>query len=87
MAQQRIGVREMRLVFETEPGNYNRTSDHIMDEIAKILGKVNNVHVAFAFFDVNTGRRLRTYGPFGVATSEMKKVTDVELADAEEVPA
>jgi hypothetical protein len=87
MAQRRQAVREMRLVWETEHGNFVRSDLHIMDEIAKVLGKVNGIHVAFAFFDVQTGKRLRSYGPFGDASPELKKLIEIELAETEDVPA
>lgn len=85
--QQKIAVVEMRLVLETDFGNSKPSINHAMDEISKVLGRMNNVHVAFAFYDVETGKRLRTYGPFGASTTSMKQVMAVELSDSEDIPA
>lgn len=84
MPQQRQATREMRLVWESEPGAFRGSDLHIMDEIAKVLGKVSHVHVAFAFFDAQTGKRLRQYGPFGEASPAMLKLVETELAEAQE---
>ena len=84
MAQQKIGLVEMRLLLETDHGNYNPSLKHAMDEIAKVLGRVNNVHVEFAFYDVETGKRIRKYGPFGDATPALTQLALVELSDVVE---
>jgi hypothetical protein len=78
----------MRFVWEAENGgSFNHLDFQMMDDIAKALGRVRGVHIAFAFFDVSTGRRIRSYGPFGPASPELQKLIDVELAENEDVPA
>lgn len=83
---QRQAVREMRLVFETESGRQFVMSDnHMMDRIGEALAKVNNVHIAFAFYDTETGVRLRKV-ELSPCSPEMKKLIDLELNE-EELPA
>ena len=85
---QRQAAREMRFVWEAENGgSFNHLDFQIMDDIAKTIGRVRGIHIAFAFFDVNTGRRIRSYGPFGPASEELQKLIDSELTEAEDVPA
>jgi len=49
-------VREIRLVFETDPGNFARSDTHIMDRITWALAQVQNVNIGVAFFDENGNR-------------------------------
>jgi hypothetical protein len=82
MAQQKQGVREMRLVFETDGGNFSRTDKHIMERITNALALVNNTNISFAFFD-ESGHRVRKI-EFGEASPAMKKIADFELEEAPE---
>lgn len=85
---QRQAAREMRIVWEAESGvSFNHLDFQIMDDIAKTIGRVRGIHVAFAFFDVATGKRIRSYGPFGPASPELQKLAATELAETEDIPA
>jgi hypothetical protein len=87
MAQQRQGVREVRYVWECDPGQqYVKSDRHMMNVITEALSRVNGVRVAVAFFDEN-GRRLSKHElyPESEATPELKKLVDSEFMEAEEV--
>lgn len=75
---------ELRIWSETTEGNVKPSAGHTMDRIAEAIGKVNNIHTVFAFYDIETGKRLRKYGPFGDATPELMKIADVDLGLEEE---
>jgi hypothetical protein len=79
----RIGVFEIRLVFETDGGNFNRTNIHIMDRISQALGQVQNTASAAAFFD-DKGRRLRKV-EFQEGTPAMKSMVELELGTEPDV--
>jgi hypothetical protein len=79
---QKQGVREVRLVWETEGGNYRNTDMHMMDRIASALAQVRNANIGIAFYD-ETGTRLRRI-EFGEPSEEMKKVMDIEFSDDNE---
>jgi hypothetical protein len=79
----RQGVREVRLVFETEAGNFARTDDYIVDRITWGLRQVNNAIIGFAVFD-EQGRRICKV-EFREASLEMKKVMEAELGTEEVV--
>jgi hypothetical protein len=79
----RIGVREVRVVFETDAGNAARSSEYIVDRIYWGLKQVNNAVIAFAVFDEN-GRRLDKV-ELCEASVAMQKVMDEEFAPGEVV--
>lgn len=81
MATQRQGVREIRLVFETDPGNFARSDTHIMDRITWALAQVQNVHIGVAFFDEN-GNRIRKV-ELHEASPDMVRIMETELSAAE----
>lgn len=83
MTQKKIGVVEIRLVFETDNGNFTRTDIHMMDRITEALAKVQNVNIFAAFF-AEDGRRKR-YVELTPASDAMKKVASVELGSDEVV--
>lgn len=87
MAQLKITEVECRLLIEAYDGNSKTSLFHAMDEIAKVVGRINNVHTAFAFFDPTTGKRIRRYGPFGDASPAMVRISDEVLSDEEAIPA
>jgi hypothetical protein len=81
----RIGVREIRLVFETEAGQqFSRSDDFIIDRIYWGLKQVNNCVIGFAVFDAETGRRLDRI-ELKEPSPAMQKVMDEEFAPGEVV--
>jgi hypothetical protein len=88
MAQLKITEVECRLLIEAYDGNAKTSLYHAMDEIAKVVGRINNVHTAFAFYDPATGKRIRRYGPFGDATPALIRTSDEVLGEeVEDIPA
>jgi hypothetical protein len=79
----RTGVREVRVVFETDAGNYARSGEYIVDRIYWGLKQVNNAVIAFAVFDEN-GRRLDRVELYELSPA-MQKVCDEEFAPGEVV--
>jgi len=79
----KTGVRDIRLVFETNDGNFNRTDIHIMDRITNALAQVQNASIAVAFFD-DKGHRLRKV-ELGEAGRELRLVIEEELGSDEVV--
>lgn len=79
----RIGVREIRVVFETDAGNYVRSSEFIVDRIYWGLKQVNNCVIGFAVFDEN-GRRLDRI-ELREASPAMQQAMDEEFAPGEVV--
>jgi hypothetical protein len=81
---QKITVVEMRLLIEADHNNARASLNHAMDEISKVLGRINNVHVVFAFYDADNGKLLRKYGPFGDATTDLVAAAEVEFTEFNE---
>lgn len=79
----KTGVRDIRLVFETTEGNFNRTDIHIMDRITNALAQVQNASIAVAFFD-DKGHRLRKV-ELGEAGRDLRLVIEEELGSDEVV--
>lgn len=81
----KIGVRELRVVFETEGYNFVRTDTHMIDRICNALAQVQNCNITVAFFD-DEGHRMRKV-EFGEPSAEMQREVQVELGTDEEVVA
>jgi hypothetical protein len=79
----RIGAREVRVVFETDAGNYARSGEYIVDRIYWGLKQVNNAVIAFAVYDEN-GRRLDKVELLEPSAA-MQKVMDDEMPPGEVV--
>ena len=85
MARQKQGVREIRVVFETEDSNFTRTDIHWMDRVTNAIAQVKNANFALQFLDDN-GHIIRRV-EFGEATSDMKKIVEFEFGTDEVIGA
>jgi len=79
---QKQGVREIRVVFETEAGNFTRTDLHWMDRVCQAVAQVKNANFALVFLDEN-GHQLRKFeGEEG--SDAMKRLAEYEFGPDEE---